>query len=152
MVTIWVLAVTLLLVFLAVSSLPQSLWGLYRKYRVMRHIPGLPAHWFWGNLEQMKLDRSTISKWVDYIQKDRHKMVKLWFGPFKPVLVVTHCSLVKTAINLPKDMYAYSFLMPWLGGGLATADEKWFRSRRLITPAFHYEILRGYVPILKSPN
>lgn len=52
--------------------------------------------------------------------------------------------------NCDKFTERHSFLKPWLGCGLASADEKWFRNRRLITPAFHYETLRGYVPIINS--
>lgn len=41
--------------------------------------------------------------------------------------------------------------MPWLGSGLVTAEnEKWSHSRRLLTPAFHYNILKGYTPVINS--
>ena len=43
----------------------------------------------------------------------------------------------------PKTKEVYTLLIPWLG-------EKWFRNRRLLTPAFHYEILKGYVPVYNS--
>lgn len=147
MLSVWLSTVTLLLMFLPFLSFLQSLWGLYRRCKMTRNIPGLPSHWLWGNLQQIQLNRPTIQRWVDYIQGNRHRMVKLWFGPFIPAVVVTHCSLVKTVIALPKDMYAYSFIKPWLGEGLASSDVKWFRNCRLITPAFHYEILRAYVPV-----
>lgn len=43
------------------------------------------------------------------------------------------------------------YLMPWLGDGLLVSEnEKWFRNRRLLTPAFHYEILKGYTPVVNS--
>ena len=48
----------------------------------------------------------------------------------------------------PKPDAVYNLIKPWLGEGLLVAGgKKWFRNRKLLTPAFHYEILRGYVPV-----
>ena len=42
----------------------------------------------------------------------------------------------------------YRMMIPWIGTGLLVAnDEKWFRSRRLLTPAFHFGVLKPYVQV-----
>ena len=42
----------------------------------------------------------------------------------------------------------YYFALPWLGTGLLLANgARWARSRRLLTPAFHFDILKPYVAI-----
>ena len=47
------------------------------------------------------------------------------------------------------DIYKHG--LPWLGEGLLFAGgPKWKRSRRLLTPAFHFDILRPYVKVYKT--
>ena len=42
----------------------------------------------------------------------------------------------------------YEYAIPWLGEGLLISDgNRWARSRRLLTPAFHFEILKPYVKV-----
>ena len=42
----------------------------------------------------------------------------------------------------------YRYGLPWLGLGLITSGgELWARSRRLLTSAFHFEILKPYIGV-----
>jgi hypothetical protein len=43
---------------------------------------------------------------------------------------------------------AYNRIKPWLGEGLLIATGKrWFKHRRMLTPAFHFNVLKGFVDI-----
>ena len=42
-------------------------------------------------------------------------------------------------------------LKPWLGDGLLLAGGgKWARNRRLLTPAFHFDVLKPYVNVYNT--
>nr|XP_006813041.1 PREDICTED: leukotriene-B(4) omega-hydroxylase 1-like [Saccoglossus kowalevskii] len=74
----------------------------------------------------------------------------MWLGPFVPRVAVNHPSTVKAILTTtePKDEFLYGMLKPWLGDGLLiSSGQKWFRNRRLLTPGFHFDILRPYVQI-----
>ncbi|KAI8485299.1 hypothetical protein Bbelb_368630, partial [Branchiostoma belcheri] len=74
-------------------------------------------------------------------------------GPFLQHCTVYHPDYVKAVMSRAdkKDDYVYGFLRPWLGDGLlTTAGAKWFRNRRLLTPGFHFEILKPYVRLFSE--
>ncbi|XP_053374931.1 cytochrome P450 4A7-like isoform X2 [Mercenaria mercenaria] len=48
-------------------------------------------------------------------------------------------------------MDGYTFFEPWLGEGLLiSGGKKWERNRKLLTPAFHFDILNGYVNVMNE--
>ncbi|ETE58570.1 Cytochrome protein, partial [Ophiophagus hannah] len=63
-----------------------------------------------------------------------------------------HVGMVSLAIDTaPKDKFFYGFLKPWLGDGLLlSSGTKWARHQHLLSPAFHFDILKPYVKIFNQ--
>ncbi|XP_040899923.1 cytochrome P450 4B1 [Toxotes jaculatrix] len=114
--------------------------------------PGPPGHWLFGHVLQFKQDGTDFDKIVQWGQQYPYAF-PLWFGPFVCFLNIHHPDYVKTILTStePKDDLAYRFLASWIGEGLLVSKgQKWFRHRRLLTPGFHYDVLKPYVKLMSD--
>ncbi|XP_066298428.1 cytochrome P450 4A25-like [Branchiostoma lanceolatum] len=142
--------VTAILATLVVAAV--YLWMDARfQEKALAPFPCPERHWLWGT---MPLKRMTAHPeyFLQFLTEQTRRFPKCfqqWVGPFRGILVVVHPQLAKDVLKTiePKSR-VYEYLRPWLGDGLLLSrDEKWRRNRRLLTPAFHFEILRPYVKI-----
>ncbi|XP_051172501.1 cytochrome P450 4C1-like [Leptopilina boulardi] len=78
---------------------------------------------------------------------------KVWLGS-TPVISIYHpddVQILLSSLKHTEKSMLYKFLHPWLGTGLLTSSGiKWQRRRKLLTPAFHFEILRGFIHIFNK--
>ncbi|TRY93660.1 hypothetical protein DNTS_001115 [Danionella cerebrum] len=123
-----------------------------RSKKIMEGFPGPPVHWLFGHVNEFHQDGHDLEKIIQW--SDRYPYAfPLWFGPSLSILNIHHPSYVKTLLTTtePKDDYAYKFFIPWLGDGLlVSAGQKWFRHRRLLTPGFHYDVLKPYIKLISD--
>nr|QQL94723.1 cytochrome P450 4f3-like protein [Lateolabrax maculatus] len=106
--------------------------------------------WLLGHLGQMQSTEEGLLQVDDLVQKYTHSCS--WFlGPFYHLVRLFHPDYVKPLLMAPasitmKDELIYGHLRPWLGQSLLISNgEEWSRKRRLLTPAFHFDILKNYV-------
>ncbi|XP_077862944.1 leukotriene-B4 omega-hydroxylase 3-like [Saccoglossus kowalevskii] len=142
--------VLLLIVFGNVMyTLYQQLQTRWRAERDLAGIPSPDRHWLFGNIILLKNTEAALAKFYSR-SKELSPASVLWLGPFAPVVLLNHPQTVKVILCAtdPKDDLFYHMLKPWLGDGLLMSKgQKWFRNRLLVTPGFHFGILRPYVQI-----
>ncbi|XP_067846421.1 cytochrome P450 4B1-like [Heptranchias perlo] len=143
-----------LIAAICLASILIKLLKLFRKrwmlIEAMKPFPGPPAHWLYGHALEFSQDGTDLDKAVLWAKKYPYGH-QVWFGPFTAFLGVYHPDYAKAilAISEPKDDVAYRFMLPWIGDGLLiSSGQKWYRHRRLLTPGFHYDVLKSYVQLI----
>uniref|UniRef100_A0A8C6EI94 Cytochrome P450 family 4 subfamily F member 22 n=1 Tax=Microcebus murinus TaxID=30608 RepID=A0A8C6EI94_MICMU len=152
-------ALLLLLLFLAfrlLLRLARLCWRFHATCRRLRCFPEPPRRsWLLGHLG-MYLPNETGLQDEKKVLDNMHHVVLVWMGPVLPLVVLVHPDYIKPLVGAsaavaPKDELFYGFLKPWLGDGLLLSKgDKWSRHRRMLTPAFHFDILKPYMRIFNQ--
>lgn len=146
------------LVFVCLAYIATKLPALFRYISFVRAVNKIPGPGGFASItvlyELLRLDPEGRTKWVRKINK-QHKdgIWKVWVGvhPLIRVQKPEHVELVlPSTVNITKSKF-YEFLGPWLGNGLLTSTgEKWFRDRKMLTPAFHFSILEQFAVVMNE--
>ncbi|KAE9554216.1 hypothetical protein FO519_002580 [Halicephalobus sp. NKZ332] len=91
-----------------------------------------------------------LLEWTTVFINEGQKTLRLWLGPF-PVILALSPEAVKTVLEsnvvITKGI-EYGIIKRWLGTGLLTSTgEKWRHRRKLLTPAFHFNVLNSFLGI-----
>ncbi|KAM6100856.1 ultra-long-chain fatty acid omega-hydroxylase [Pterocles gutturalis] len=149
---------TVALVTLLLALLLRWLWDAavtVTRFRAtchqLRRFPRPPwRSWLLGHTGMAKSTEEGLQQ-VDALVTRWQQGVLWWLLPWLPILRLFHPEtlrpvLLASAFVAPKDELFYGFLKPWLGDGLLLSrGQKWARHRRLLTPAFHGDVLKGYL-------
>jgi len=123
---------------------------IYTIGKAVNQFPQDPKHWLFGHLvawpgfgdEGLKFLRDKAARFPRYSA--------VWRTILKPSISVCHPDTVKAVLKRsdPKPTASgfYKFGLPWLGEGLLLGNgARWKRDRKLITPSFHFDILKSYI-------
>ncbi|XP_051026803.1 cytochrome P450 4F4 isoform X2 [Acomys russatus] len=128
----------------------------YKTYHHLRAFPQPPKrNWFLGHLGMVTLSEHGLKE-VTKLVATYPQGFMTWLGPIFPIVTLCHPDTIRSVLNASasvalKEVIFYSFLKPWLGDGLlVSAGDKWSRHRRMLTPAFHFNILKPYVKIFND--
>lgn len=127
----------------------NTLWGKTASI-VDNEFQGPPGWFLLGNVPQFKKDPAEVTKQVFEWYQTYGSPTKFKFGPFANVHLyrADHVeAILKSTTNITKSR-DYEMISDWLGHGLLVAGGKrWFRKRKLLTPAFHFQILKDFMPV-----
>ncbi|CAH2050525.1 unnamed protein product, partial [Iphiclides podalirius] len=94
-----------------------------------------------------------LFKYLRDLAKKHKGIYRFWCFPFGAVFIYNPEDIEKilssTKYNQKSDIY--TFLQPWLQDGLLLSyGAKWQSRRKILTPAFHFKILRKYFTSLEE--
>ena len=139
--------------YIAFSIIKSAIKRFFAKRKLQKLFPGPEEHWLFGNLHTFPgLNEAGLMWFLDIVAKyPRYHIINS--GPLRPSLNLNHPETIKQVTNTyaPKQtgpMGAYRMVMPWIGEGLlVSSGPKWKRNRRLLTPGFHFDVLKPYVGV-----
>uniref|UniRef100_A0A3Q1MAI6 Uncharacterized protein n=2 Tax=Bos TaxID=9903 RepID=A0A3Q1MAI6_BOVIN len=128
-------------------------YTFFNNCRLLQCFPQPPKlNWFFAHLYLVPMTEQGLRKLTQLAANYSHGYM-IWFGPITLMIVFCHPDMLRSITNAsaavaPKDMDFYNFLKPWLGDGLLlSAGDKWSRHRCMLTPTFHFNILKPYMKI-----
>ncbi|NXK91306.1 CP4B1 protein, partial [Formicarius rufipectus] len=119
--------------------------------KALEVFPGPPKHWLHGH-NHLIYSENLLHQLVSWGEEYPYAFPR-WFGPVVPTLIIHHPEYAKSILGRtdPKASMPYKFLLPWIGKGLLILEgTKWFRHRKMLTPAFHYDVLKSYVTLMSD--
>ncbi|CAH1406773.1 unnamed protein product [Nezara viridula] len=137
----------------ALSDVISCLYSWTRFYWMVSRLPGLPlTHSYkqWEGFQSKYNALNTLVKW-----REKYKTFHKVYISFLPVIFAYSPELIQELLSKKQKHNdkgkVYHTLLPLLGDGLITSKgEKWFAHRRMLTPAFHSNILESFFETFKS--
>ncbi|KAK0410498.1 hypothetical protein QR680_005160 [Steinernema hermaphroditum] len=124
-------------------------------YKCISGIQGPPTWPVIGNLHQLHFQSDKFfeqAQGIAYMfqNPEKGKVARVWLSglPFVLLYGPKECEAVLGSSKMLNKPLQYSFLSPWIGEGLLISKPlKWRPRRKLLTPAFHYDILKDFVGV-----
>ncbi|XP_055978376.1 cytochrome P450 4A11-like [Sorex fumeus] len=121
---------------------------LHRQWllKAVREFPSPPSHWLFGHYKELQKNNElqVLLKWIEKYPRACSR----WLWGTKTQILIYDPDYMKVILGRsdPKDISIYRLLSSWIGYGLLLLNgQPWFQHRRMLTPAFHYDILKPYV-------
>ncbi|XP_040087171.1 cytochrome P450 4A24-like isoform X5 [Oryx dammah] len=117
--------------------------------KALHHFPSPPSHWFYGHKREFQ-EEGELPHLLKRVEKYPRACVR-WMWGTRAFLLVYDPDYMKMVLGRsdPKSHITYRHLKPWIGTGLLLLEgQTWFQHRLMLTPAFHYDILKAYTGIM----
>ncbi|XP_065769695.1 cytochrome P450 4A25-like isoform X3 [Muntiacus reevesi] len=117
--------------------------------KAFHHFPSPPSHWFYGHKQEFQ-EEGELPHLLKRVEKYPRACVR-WMWGTRAFVLLYDPDYMKMVLGRsdPKAQVIHKFVKPWIGTGLLLLEgQTWFQHRRMLTPAFHYDILRPYVGLM----
>ncbi|CAI9152247.1 unnamed protein product [Rangifer tarandus platyrhynchus] len=117
--------------------------------KALHQFPSPPSHWFYGHKQEFQ-EEGELPRLLKRVEKYPRASVR-WLWGTRAFVLVYDPDYMKMVLGRsdPKPYRTYKYLTPWIGKGLLLLEgQTWFQHRRMLTPAFHYDILKPYVGLM----
>lgn len=139
-------------IFMIVKKIVEIFLRRRALQAAFKDFPGPKPHFLYGNTRELSGDFEGLQRMAD-LANIYPGAYPAWFGPADAHLVSVRSASARAVLSGsdPKDEFSYALLRPWIGDGLLLSQgRKWDRNRRLMTPAFHADILKNYVNVFSE--
>uniref|UniRef100_A0A8C6E808 Taurochenodeoxycholic 6 alpha-hydroxylase-like n=1 Tax=Moschus moschiferus TaxID=68415 RepID=A0A8C6E808_MOSMO len=119
--------------------------------KALHQFPSPPSHWFYGHKKEFE-EEGELPYLLKMVEKYPRACVR-WMWGTRAIVLAYDPDYMKMVLGRsdPKDQIIHRFAKPWIGTGLLLLEgQTWFQHRRMLTPAFHYDILKPYVGIMAN--
>ncbi|XP_026333440.1 cytochrome P450 4C1-like [Hyposmocoma kahamanoa] len=144
----WSVVLVLVLVFVA--------WDVLGDQNPLDVVPGPPRRPIFGCVlgHMMMSPRTLFLKLREYAEKYEDRYVLKLFR--RRVVYIYNPSDIEVVLSHSKNIdkaRPYKFLIPWLGTGLLiSTGSKWFTRRKILTPTFHFNILKNFATVIEEKS
>ncbi|KRT79166.1 cytochrome P450 [Oryctes borbonicus] len=144
----------ILLLIVLVLGIWLTYWCLrvWQFERYLKDIPHPPLIPLVGNAMEFASATTVLNNIVKYYKKYNGNF-KIYVGsqPFIFFFETKDMEFILNSSTILRKSDAYRFIQNWLGTGLLTGwGNKWKKHRKIITPAFHFQILEESVNVFNS--
>ncbi|XP_071505751.1 ultra-long-chain fatty acid omega-hydroxylase-like [Diadema antillarum] len=136
--------------FKIVQFLLSLVATLHRLAYIRRHLPGPKPHWLYGNFRDPGFMEPGF-KWEQEAVTKYRRLLVFWMG-WKPIVMLNHPDSIKPilATNIGRKTDGYQVFKDWTEGLAIIDGDIWKRHRSLITPSFHFQVLKQYLVVMNE--
>ncbi|XP_044765946.1 cytochrome P450 4c3-like [Coccinella septempunctata] len=128
--------------------------------RFVKHVKKLPRRKGYplvGNILDLLGGPEEVFRKLTLIvnESSRNGIAVIWMT-FFPLILVSEPNVLEQVLRSPVNNtkgVIYNMVRPWLNDGLLTSnDKKWHTRRKMLTPAFHFNILQKFLHIFNEES
>ncbi|EDW89347.2 uncharacterized protein Dyak_GE19199 [Drosophila yakuba] len=129
-------------------------FGLLRRKRMLNKFQGPSMLPVVGNAHQMgKTPTEILNRFFGWWHEYNKDNFRYWIGFYSNIMVTSpkYMEFILSSNTLISKSDVYDLTHPWLGLGLLTSTgSKWHKHRKMITPAFHFNILQDFHEVMNE--